>query len=196
MLSLYNGKCNSLYKNITMNIISFKAEKNYRIAYDSFYYIEDNKKAHKYIERALEDTPEHIKALKLKSALLILEYKLDEALDVLNKLDKITNGDFEIYSKLAYCYLGLQNYKKALEFCEKSALCVNLGDWEKMSVLYKLKIDLYLDMGRTISALKLLRNALKVLRGEYSQVLRMNFSHLHLDTKPSIVEFNETGKAL
>lgn len=161
-----------------MQVINFLAEKYYKIAYDTFFYIEDNKKAHKYIEYALEVSPNHIKTLKLKGRMLILEDRITEALYIWDKLYNMGEKDFETTSKLAYCYAQKGEYLRALEFCEKSAMCVDLGENEKMFSLYRLKIEILLGAKKPASAFKLFKNALKMLGSTYAYELKNSYSFL------------------
>lgn len=178
-----------------MRVINFLAEKYYKIAYDTFFYIEDNKKANKYVQYALDIEPNHIKALRLKGAILLLEDKIKPALEVWKKLYRMNQDDFEVTSKLAYCLGETGSYDEALEFCEKSAVQVSLGDFEKMSALYKLKIDLLLDTKKPKSAFKLFKNALKILKSSDAYELKQSYSFLDF-YNDAVVDFKKTKKAL
>ncbi len=177
-----------------MQVINFLAEKYYKIAYDTFFYIEDNKKAHKYVEYALKESPKHKKALRLKGRMLILEDKITQALNIWQKLYDMGESDFEITSKLAYCYSQKGEYSKALDFCEKSALNVGLGDSEKMFSLYRLKIDLLLNINKPLSALKLFKNALKILSSTYACELKSSYSFLTF-YKDSVISLKNVKRA-
>ena len=177
-----------------MQIINFLAEKYYKIAYDTFFYIEDNKKAAKYIEQALRLSPEHLKTLRLKGRMLLLEDRIKEALDVWLKLWNLGEDDFETASKLAYCYAQKGDYPLALEFCEKSALRVSLEEREKMYSLYRLKIDLLLSAKRPASAFKLFKNALKMLGSSYARELKNSYFFASL-SKESVISLKNVKRA-
>ncbi len=162
-----------------MSVINFLAEKYYKIAYDTFFYIEDNKKAKKYVSYALNLCPTHVKSLKLKGSIFLLEDKIDLSLEIWKKLYEGGVDDFEVASKIAYCYFQRGEYKNALDFCEKSALKVNLDESEKMYSLYRLKIDLLLSINKVKSALKLFKNALKMLNSQDAYELKNSYSYLN-----------------
>ncbi len=165
-----------------MRVINFLAEKYYKIAYDTFFYIEDNLKAQKYLSRALEIEPKHQKALRLKGNMLVVQDKIASALEVWHKLYDMGEDDFEVTSKIAYCFAQKGDYARALEFCEKSAMRVALGDSEKMYSLYRLKIDLLLDTKKPKSAYKLFKNALKTLSSSDAYELKNSYSFLNFYT--------------
>lgn len=177
-----------------MQVINFLAEKYYKIAYDTFFYIEDSKKTHKYINLALEIEPKHIKALRLLGVVLLFEDKIKEALLVWQKLYNMGEEDFEVVSKLAFCYGQTGEYNKAFEFCEKSALTVDLGDFDKMCSLYKLKIDLLLDTKKPKSAFKLFKNALKNLGSNQACELKncYTFGDFYIDP---VIELKNRNRA-
>ncbi len=177
-----------------MRVINFLAEKYYKIAYDTFFYIEDNQKAQKYISRALEIQPMHIKALRLKGNMLVMQDKIAQALEVWQKLYDIGEDDFEVTSKIAYCYAQKGNYEKALEFCEKSAMQVSLDESEKMYSLYRLKIDLLLDTKKPKSAYRLFKNALKMLSSNEAFELRSSYSFLNFYTN-TVTSFKNIKRA-
>ena len=165
-----------------MRVINFLAEKYYKIAYDTFFYIEDNQKAQKYLSRALEIEPWHKKALRLKGNMLVIQDKIAQALEVWQKLYELGEDDFEVTSKIAYCCAQKGDYKKAFDFCEKSAMQVELVESEKMYSLYCLKIDLLLDTKKPKSAYKLFKNALKMLASNEAYELKNSYSFLNFYT--------------
>ncbi len=165
-----------------MRVVNFLAEKYYKIAYDTFFYIEDNSKAQKYISRALELDPWHKKTLRLKGNMLILQDKITLALEVWQKLYELGEDDFEVMSKIAYCYAQKGDYARAFEFCEKSAMRVGLAESEKMYSLYRLKIDLLLDTKKPKSAYKLFKNALKMLGSNEAYELKNSYSFIDFYT--------------
>lgn len=162
-----------------MSVINFLAEKYYKIAYDTFFYIEDNKKAKKYVSYALDLCPTHVKSLRLKGSIFLLEDKIDSSLAIWERLYNGGVDDFEVVSKIAYCYFQKGEYKSALDFCEKSALRVGLDESEKMYSLYRLKIDLLLSLNKVKSALKLFKNALKMLNSSDAYELKNRYSYLN-----------------
>ena len=177
-----------------MKVINFLAEKYYKIAYDTFFYIEDNLKAQKYVSRALTLEPKHQKALRLKGNILIMQDKIASSLEVWQKLYEMGNDDFEVTSKMAYCYAQKGEYKKALEFCEKSAMQVGLAESEKMCSLYRLKIDLLLDTKKPKSAYKLFKNALKMLASDEAYELKSSYSFLNFYT-PNVTNLKNVKRA-
>ena len=177
-----------------MSVINFIAEKYYKTAYDTFFYIEDNKKAKKYVSYALEICPNHVKSLKLRALIYLLEDEIEKSLEIWQKLYRGGVEDFETLSKIAYCNFLLKNYDKALEFCAKCALGVNLGESEKMCCLYRLKIDLLIALNKIKSAARLLRNALKMLPFKDAYELKNSYSYLNFYT-PNVINLKNITEA-
>jgi len=179
-----------------MKIISLEAEKYYKTAYDLFFYEENSKSARKYVNLALNLNPNHKRALRLLGNILILEDKINQATKVWQRLNEITKGDFEVNSKLAFCYEKKAQYDLALEFCAKSAKEVSLGDFEKMGTLYALKIELLLQIGKKACAQNILKNAIRNLSQEEAQNLRSRFDYLPIGANSGVIEFKKSQKAL
>ncbi len=177
-----------------MSVINFLAEKYYKTAYDTFFYIEDNKKAKKYVSYALEICPWHVKSLKLRALIYLLEDEIEKSLEIWQKLYKGGIDDFEVTSKIAYCYFQKKDYNSALEFCTISALRVSLGESDKMHCLYRLKIDLLIALNKIKSATRLLKNALKMLPFEEAYELKNSYSYLNFHT-PNVINLKNITEA-
>lgn len=178
-----------------MSIISFEAEKIYKIAYDEFYFNENTDLAYSLAKKVLKIQKNHIKTLKLLGNILIFKDEINSATDVFKKAYLLDTKDFEINSKLAFCYEKQNMWAASLDFCEKSAMCTTLGDFEKMATLYALKIDIFLELNKFNRALELFKNALKNLSFEEGQNLKTRFDFLNLRLSPSVAEFKKAKKA-
>ena len=178
-----------------MSVISFEAEKNYKIAYDMFFYEEDIKGALALAKSILKSAKNHIKTLKLLGKILILQDDIPCALDVLEKIKKINGDDFELNLQFAYCFQSCMEYSLADKYCAKCLELVNFSDFEKLKALYFLRADLLLGKSKIGEVLKVLNEAKKILPQEDYLELASRYE-LDLNLRTNVVEFSRSKKVL
>ncbi len=121
-------------------IINIRSEILFREAEDDFYYFNKINKAYKKLLKAVELTPNHIKSVLLLADICFIKGKIEKALNLYLSISKI-KPDAKVLGGAAACYNMLNNYEKALYFCDKALLNLKPSNFEITAQITEIKIN-------------------------------------------------------
>jgi len=164
-----------------MNVLYFEAEKYYRLAFDYFHYDNNLNLAQKYVNKALKSDKNHLKALMLKGEILLNKGKIQYALKMFLKAQKLNPNDSlsVFYTAKAYNLAG--EYKKGLGVLDK-ILKKQINNAEFLSDCYELKINILMNLNQYKKAEKILKTLNNKLTSDDIFDLEENFYRM-VETK-------------
>lgn len=141
-LNLQGFMQNSITKTYNKNekIINIRSEILFREAEDDFYYFNKINKAFKKLIKAVELTPNHIKSVLLLADICFIKGKIKKALNLYLSISKI-KPDAKVLGGVASCYNILNNYEKALYYCDMALSYVKYSNFDIISQLTEIKIN-------------------------------------------------------
>lgn len=137
-------------------VTDVRAERLFREAEDDFFYFNKIEAAITKIEKALEYTPNMLKAIIMRANIAFLEGNFEQALDFYQKAESLAPQNTKALSGLANVYEVCNNNTKSLEYINK-ALCILTSDSAQLKkALIDLKSTVLVKLGKYSEAKRLI----------------------------------------
>lgn len=136
-----------------------RSEKLYREAEDAFYYFENAQGALRYLELALELSPNALKLLMFKGNILLCEGFFEEALDCFTAAKALAPKNVKVLAGISNCYDFLGESERALYYANIAFREVKNPLDKMFKPLYDLKTSILIRSGRFAEAKTMLERA-------------------------------------
>lgn len=125
-----------------------------------FYNQKDYKAALKYLDKAIEDSPEYPENHDLKAHILHLSKRYEEALDEIDEVIKLDPEWSENYQKKTYILSDMKRYEDAINSINKA---IEIG--EDLDMYYKDKANILYKMENHDEALNIIEKSIELSKG-------------------------------
>jgi len=127
------------------NIINMKSELLCREAEDDFFYFNKINSAYKKLNEAVKLSPFHTKSIMLLADICFIKGYTKKALSLYKRAAEL-HENAKVYGAIAACYNALNDYKKALDACNKAASLIKFEENALFSQIAELKINILIEM--------------------------------------------------
>ena len=138
---------NTIFHINNNKVVNIKSEILCREAEDDIFYFNKINSAYKKLQEAVKLSPYHLKSLLLLADICIIKGYIKKALNLYHTAEKLS-ASAKTFASIAYCYYRLNQYNKALEYCNTAVEEIRTDNFSLYPQITELKINVLIAQKR------------------------------------------------